>query len=205
MQGHAGRPTIQNIGRAGLTATTSLAYENSVTQLKYPDLYTIACLVLDFLCIHPFRDGNGRVSRLLTLLALYQHGYQVGKYISLERITEQSKETYYESLNKSSQKWRQAKHDVFTWFNYFLGIILGAYKEFEERAGNIKPARGVKTEIVIKAIESQHGDFSISDIERACPNVSRVMIKRVLLQMQKDKKIKCLGKGQSAKWQRMVY
>ena len=188
-----------------MTKQLCLAYENSVTQLKYPDLYAIACLVLDFLCIHPFRDGNGRVSRLLTLLALYQHGYQVGKYISVERITEQSKETYYESLNKSSQKWRQTKHDVFPWFNYFLGIILGAYKEFEERAGNIKPARGAKTEIVIKSIENQHGDFSISDIERACPNVSRVMIKRVLLQMQKDKKIKCLGKGQSAKWQRMVY
>lgn len=181
-----------------------LAYENSVTQLKYPDLYAIACLVLDFLCIHPFRDGNGRVYRLLTLLALYEHGYQVGKYISIERITEQSKETYYESLNKSSQKWHSAKHDVFPWFNYFLGTILAAYKELEERASNIKPVRGAKTEIIIKAIEGQHGDFSISDVERACPNVSRVMIKKVFLQMQKDKKIKCLGKGQSAKWKRMV-
>ena len=182
-----------------------LAYENSITQLKYPDLYAIACLILDFLSIHPFRDGNGRVSRLLTLLALYQHGFQVGKYISIERITEQSKETYYESLNKSSQKWHQAKHDCLPWFNYFLGTVLGAYKEFEERAGNIKPSRGAKTAIVMKAIESQHGEFSISDIERACPNVSRVMIKKVLLRQQKDKKIKCLGKGQSAKWERMVY
>lgn len=182
-----------------------LSYENSISQLKYPDLYAVACLVLDFLCVHPFRDGNGRVSRLLTLLALYQHGYHVGKYISIERIAEQSKETYYESLNKSSQRWHHAKHDVFPWFNYFLGTILGAYKEFEERAGNVKPARGAKTEIVIKAIESQHGEFSISDIERGCPSVSRVMIKNVLFQMQKDKKIRCLGKGQSAKWQRMVY
>ena len=182
-----------------------LAYENSITQLKYPDLYAIACLILDFLSIHPFRDGNGRVSRLLTLLALYQHGFQVGKYISIERIIEQSKETYYESLNKSSQKWHQAKHDCLPWFNYFLGTVLGAYKEFEERAGNIKPSRGVKTAIVMKAIESQHGEFSISDIERACLNVSRVMIKKVLLRQQKDKKIKCLGKGQSAKWERMVY
>ena len=182
-----------------------LAYENSVTQLKYPDIYAVACLILDFLCIHPFRDGNGRVSRLLTLLALYEHGYQVGKYISLERITEQSKETYYEALNKSSQKWHQAKHDVFPWFNYFLGTILGAYKEFEERAGTIKPARGAKTEIVTMTIEKQVGEWTISDIERACPNVSRVMLKKVLLQLQKDKKIRCLGKGQSAKWERMVY
>lgn len=181
-----------------------LAYENSVTQLKYPDLYAIACLVLDFLCIHPFRDGNGRVSRLLTTLALYQHDFQVGKYISIERIIEQSKETYYESLNKSSQEWHQAKHDCLPWFNYFLGTILGAYKEFEERARQIKPAKGVKTEIIKQAIESQHGEFSISDIERACPNVSRVMIKKIFLKMQKEKLIKCLGKGKSAKWLRMV-
>lgn len=189
----------------GMIKQLCLAYENSITQLKYPNLYAIACLILDFLSIHPFRDGNGRVSRLLTLMALYQHGFQVGKYISIERITEQSKETYYESLNKSSQKWHQAKHDCLPWFNYFLGTILAAYKEFEERAGNIKPSRGAKTAIVMKAIESQHGEFSISDIERACLNVSRVMIKKVLLRQQKDKKIKCLGKGQSAKWERMVY
>lgn len=181
-----------------------LAYENSVNQLKYPDLYAVACLVLDFLSIHPFRDGNGRVSRLLTLLALYQHGFMVGKYISLERVVEQSKETYYEMLNKSSQGWHEAKHDVIPWFNYFLGIVLETYKEFEERAGSVKHSRGAKTEIIIKAAESQHGDFTISDIERACPNVSRVMIKKVLTQLQKDKKIKSLGKGQSAKWARVL-
>lgn len=182
-----------------------LSYEHSVSQLRYPDLYAVACLVLDFLSIHPFRDGNGRVSRLLTLLALYQHGFMVGKYISLERIVEQSKETYYEALNKSSQKWHEAKHDVIPWFNYFLGTILAAYKEFEERAQNIKPARGAKTALLMKAIDSQHGEFSISDIERACHSVSRVMVKKVLLQMQKDKKIRCLGKGQSAKWERIAY
>ncbi|MEK7875513.1 MAG: Fic family protein, partial [Pseudomonadota bacterium] len=182
-----------------------LSYEHSISQLKYPDLYAVACLVLDFLSIHPFRDGNGRVSRLLTLLALYQHGFMVGKYISIERIVEQSKETYYETLNKSSQKWHEAKHNVIPWFNYFLGTVLAAYKEFEERAENIKPARGAKTALLVQAIDSQHGEFSISDIEKACPAVSRVMIKKVLLQMQKDKKIKCLGKGQSAKWKRIVY
>ena len=180
-----------------------LSYENSVNQLKYPEIYAVACLVLDFLCIHPFRDGNGRVSRLLTLLALYQHGYQVTKYISLERITEQSKETYYESLNKSSQKWHQSKHDIFPWFNYFLGTVLRAYKEFEERAGSIKPAKGVKTEIITAAIEKEVGEFAISDIERLCPGVSRDMIRVVFRQLQKEKRIVCLGKGQSAKWKRI--
>ena len=181
-----------------------LSYRHSVDQLKYPSLYAIACLVLDFLCIHPFRDGNGRVSRLLTLLALYQHGFTVGKYISIERIVEQSKETYYETLNKSSQRWHEAKQDVLPWFNYFLGTIVAAYKEFEERASNASPARGAKTGIVEAAINRQMGEFSISDIERECPNVSRVMVKKVLSQVGNAQKIKCLGKGKSAKWVRMA-
>ena len=180
-----------------------LSYRHSIDQLKYPSLYAIACLVLDFLCIHPFRDGNGRVPRLLTLLALYQHGFTVGKYISIERIVEQSKETYYETLNKSSQQWHEAKHDVLPWLNYFLGTIVAAYKEFEERASHASPARGAKTGIVEAAINRQLGKFSISDIEQECPNVSRVMIKKVLSQMSAAKKIKCLGKGKSAKWLRM--
>lgn len=90
-------------------------------------------------------------------------------------------------------------------FYRFLGTVLAAYKEFEERAGSVKPTRGAKTAIVIKAIDGQQGEFFISDIERACPAVSRVMIKKVFFQMQKEEKIKCLGKGQSAKWKRMVY
>lgn len=180
-----------------------LSYEHSVSQLKYPDLYAVACLVLDFLSIHPFRDGNGRVSRLLTLLALYQHGFMVGKYISVERIIEQSKETYYETLNKSSQKWHEAKHDVTPWFNYFLGTILAAYKEFENRAANIKPARGSKTQIVNQAIERQIGEFSLGDIERECPAVSRDMIKIIFRELRKAKKIECLGKGKSAKWKKI--
>ncbi len=180
-----------------------LSYEHSISQLKYPDLYAVACLVMDFLSIHPFRDGNGRVSRLLTLLVLYQHGFMVGKYISLERIVEQSKETYYETLNKSSQKWHEAKHDVIPWFNYFLGTVLAAYKEFEERAANIKPARGAKTQIVNQAIERQVGEFSLSDIERECPAVSRDMIKIIFRELQKAKKIECLGKGKSAKWKKI--
>lgn len=180
-----------------------LSYEHSISQLKYPDLYAVACLVLDLLSIHPFRDGNGRVSRLLTLLALYQHSFMVGKYISLERIVEQSKETYYETLNKSSQKWHEAKHNVIPWFNYFLGTVLAAYKEFEERAANIKPARGAKTQILNQVIERQVGEFSLGDIERECPAISRDMIKIIFRELQKAKKIKCLGKGKSAKWKKI--
>lgn len=177
-----------------------LAYKYSIEQQRYPDLYSVACLILDFLCIHPFRDGNGRVSRLLTLLALYHHGYKVGKYISLERIVEQSKESYYESLQKSSHNWHTGRHNIGPWLNYFLGTIKSAYTEFEQRAGNVKLHRGAKTEIVLQTINNQIGEFSISDIEKRCHSVSRDLIRLVFRQLQKENKIKCLGKGQSAKW-----
>jgi Fic family protein len=172
---------------------------DSLSQAKYPELYAVACLVLDFLSIHPFRDGNGRVGRLLTLLALYQHGFTVGKYISLERVIEQSKETYYETLNKSSQRWHEAKHDLMPWFNYFLGTIVAAYKEFEERASHIKPGRGAKTQLVTQAIERQS---AISEIERECSGVSRPMIRVILEKLRAKGKVKVLGTGRSAHWRK---
>lgn len=179
-----------------------LAYQYAGTQQKYPPLYAIACLILDFLCIHPFRDGNGRVARLLTLLALYQCGFQVGKYISIERVIEQSKETYYETLNRSSQHWHQAKHDIKPWLNYFLGVVLAGYKEFENRAGNAKAVRGAKTSIVESAIKSQIGDFGIADIQKECPGVSRPMIRVVLEKLRDKGLIKSTGTGRSAKWRK---
>ena len=112
-----------------------LAYNRSIDQSKIPPLLVAACLVFDFLCIHPFREANGRVSRLLTLLALYHHGHNVGRYISLERIVEQSKESYYEALQTSSVGWRDGSHDIMPWFHYFLSTLHTAYREFEERAG----------------------------------------------------------------------
>jgi Fic family protein len=179
-----------------------LAYKDSIEQSRYPGLYAAACLVLDFLCIHPFRDGNGRVSRLLTLLALYQHGYEVGRYISIERIIEQSKETYYEALQKSSARWHQARHNVGPWLYYFMGAVNSAYRELEERAGSIKTVRGAKTERVIQAVNEQAGEFAMSEIERLCPGISREMIRIVFRQLQKKEKIICLGRGRSARWKR---
>lgn len=111
-----------------------LAHNRSIDQSKIPPLLAAACLVFDFLCIHPFREANGRVSRLLTLLGLYHHGHNVGRYISLERIVEQSKESYYEALQTSSVGWHDGSHDIMPWFHYFLSTIHTAYREFEERA-----------------------------------------------------------------------
>ena len=111
-----------------------LAYNRSIDQSKIPPLLAAACLVFDFLCIHPFREANGRVSRLLTLRTLYHLGHNVGRYISFERIIEQSKESYYEALQRSSVGWRDGGHDIMPWVQYFLSTIHSAYREFEERA-----------------------------------------------------------------------
>jgi len=179
-----------------------LLYRHALDQDNIPSLIAIAGLVLDFLCIHPFRDGNGRVSRLLTLLALYQQGYEVGRYISLERLVEESKEDYYECLNRSSQHWHEGKHELTPWMNFLLAIIRRGYTEFENRAGQVKAPRGAKTALVEAAIDAQSGLFSVAEIQQACPGVSLDMI-RLLLQRLKGTKVECVGRGHTAKWRRI--
>src|SRR5438128_4630781 len=177
-------------------------FQTRIRTPNMPALVAAACLVLDFLCIHPFRDGNGRVSRLLTVLALYHHGIEVGRYISLERLIEESKEDYYAVLQTSSTGWHEGKHDLLPWLNYFLAIVRRAYVQFEERAGQVKSPRGAKTALIEASIAGFVGPFGLSDVERACPGVSRDMIRRVLQEMQRNGKIECLGKGRTAKWQK---
>lgn len=178
------------------------SYRHAIDQERVPPLLAVGTFVFDFLCIHPFRDGNGRAARLLTLLSLYQHGIEVGRYISLERLIEESKEDYYRVLKESSEGWHSGKHDILPWFNYFLSIVRRAYKEFEERAGRIKVSRGGKTALVHAAIQGFLGNFTLSELERACPGVSRDMVRQVLKTLQKEGKIKCLGKGPGAAWQK---
>jgi hypothetical protein len=111
-------------------------------------LVTLAGFNLDFLCIHPFRDGNGRISRLLLLLQAYHLGYDVGRYISLELLIEQNKERYYETLELSSQGWHEGNHDPWPYIGYLLFILKSAYREFEGRLGEIKSPRGAKTQLI---------------------------------------------------------
>lgn len=179
-----------------------LSYRHAIAQESVPPLVAIATLVLDFLCIHPFRDGNGRVARLLTLLALYHHGYEVGRYISLERLIEESKDEYYETLFRGSQGWHEGQHDLLPWLNYFLAVVRRAYREFEERVGQMKTPRGAKTALVEAAIEGFPGEFTLADLERACPGVSRDMIRRVLRDLQRAGRVACLGRGPGARWRR---
>jgi Fic family protein len=165
-------------------------------------LLLIPFYVLDFLCIHPFRDGNGRMARLLALLSLYHHGYEVGRYVSLERIVEQTKESYYDTLYQSSQGWHEGKHNVLPWTEYFLSTILAAYGEFESRFGKISKGRGSKTDMIRNAVNGFIADFTITEVERACPKVSRDMIRHVLGQLREDRVIVPVGKGRSAKWRK---
>lgn len=165
-------------------------------------LVLIPAFVFDFLCIHPFADGNGRVSRLLTVLLLHQADYIVGRYISIERIIEESKETYYESLQLSSKNWHRGKHNLKPWWEYFLGVLIEAYQEFERRLGTITKSRGMKTAIVEETIDNLPAIFSISDIERRCPSVSRDMIRVILNRMRKQGLISCKGTGRGALWQK---
>jgi Fic family protein len=165
-------------------------------------LVALAAFNLDFLCIHPFRDGNGRVSRLLLQLQCYHLGYEVGRYISLERLIEQNKERYYETLEQSSTGWHDGRHDPWPFVNYLLFILKTAYREFEERVGQIASPRGAKTELVVAAIERASGPFRVADLQRSCPGVGLDLIRSVLKKLRAAGKVECLGRGQNAQWRR---
>lgn len=170
---------------------------------KIEPLILIGAHILDFLCIHPFNDGNGRMARLLALLLLYKFGYEVGRFISLEKIIEESKETYYDSLYKSSLGWHEGRHDIFIWLDYFFGTILAAYKEFENRVGIIHSRRGNKSQRVEQAIEHILGEFTKEDIRNACPDVGESTINRVFNNLKHEQIIHPIGKGRGAKWRRI--
>jgi Fic family protein len=167
-------------------------------------LLVLSAYVLDFLCVHPFLDGNGRVSRLVTLLLLYQAGDGVGRFISLEKAVEQTREGYYEALAKSSKGWHEGKHTLVPWWEYLLGVVvLTAYKEFESRAGTIATGRGSQSKLVMQAIERLPVPFRVRDVERMAPGVSRPTINRVLARLRRDGKIRSLSLGRDAAWERV--
>lgn len=177
------------------------AYAQAIDVGREPLIVT-PLAILDFLCIHPFADGNGRTGRLLTLQLLYRVGVEVGRYISLERVVEESKETYYEALDQSSQGWHDAAHDVLPWLRYFWGMLSRACHEFEERVGTIRTGRGAKTDVVEQAIARRIGPFSISDVEADAPGVTRDWIRMVMRRLKAEGRIVPQGKGRGAKWVR---
>jgi Fic family protein len=178
-------------------------YADSLHSRQQEPLVLVPLAVLDFLCVHPFADGNGRVARLLTLLLLYHADFRVGRYISLERIFEESKQTCYESLEASSKGWHQGRHNPFPWLQYFWGVLLRAYREFEERVRAVRSGKGSKTDLIRGAVSRRTKPFAISDIEGDCPGTSRDMVRVVLRQLRDSGTIELKGRGRGAKWLRV--
>lgn len=177
-------------------------YRSVASSGQVDALVTVPAFVLDFLCIHPFTDGNGRISRLLNLMLLYQTGFEVGRYISLEKIVEDSKETYYEALEASSHGWHEGRHDLVPWLQYSHGVLIAAYLEFEQFVGRMATGRGAKREMVLDCVRHLPATFRYADVERACPGISRPTIVRVLGELRDAGEIRCAKGGRDATWER---
>ena len=158
-------------------------------------LLLIPMFVLDFLCIHPFNDGNGRMSRLLTLLLLYRSGYIVGKYISIEMLIEKTKDTYYDALQASSIGWHDGTNDYMPFVSYTLGIIKRAYKTFSDRVEHLTTKGISKPERVRQFIENRLGKVTKKDIMDACPDISATTIEKALGDLVKNGTIIKIGNG----------
>lgn len=170
------------------------AYNDSINDGIDP-LILMPMFILDFLCIHPFNDGNGRMSRLLTLLLLYKSGYIVGKYISIEKLIEKSKDTYYEQLQASSYRWHENENDYEQFVEYYLGVIIAAYKEFSSRVQTLIESGMSKPERIREVIRKHIGKITKSQIMEKCPDISDTTIQRTLTELLKNNEIIKLSGG----------
>lgn len=171
------------------------AFNDVMSRGEADPLLIIPMFILDFLCIHPFNDGNGRMSRLLTLLLLYKAGYIVGKYISIEKVIETSKDTYYEALQSSSQDWHEEKNDYAHFVRYMLGVILSAYREFSERVKVLTTSGMSKPDRIRGIIKDTLGKITKTEIMHKCPDISQVTIQRTLNELVKNGNIIKIGGG----------
>lgn len=176
------------------------AFEEAMATGEIDPLLLIPMFILDFLCIHPFNDGNGRMSRLLTLLLLYRSGYIVGKYISIERMIENSKELYYECLRESSENWYENKNDYIPFVKYMLGVIAGAYREFSSRIKLLITQNISKPERIEEIIKNTLGTITKKEIAEKCPDISVVTIQRTLAELLTAEKILKIGGGRYTKY-----
>lgn len=174
-------------------------YESVSKDTQVPAILAAATYVFDFLCIHPFRDGNGRVSRLISTVLLQNHGFQIARYISMERLIEEEKAEYYRVLGVCSKKWHEGKNEIVPWWNFFLGIVQRAYAEFARKVESVE-ARPAKTDMVRKVILEQLEPFSLADITAQLPAVSMQLIKKVCAELKQAQKIELSGRGRGARW-----
>ena len=166
-------------------------------------LILIPMFILDFLCIHPFNNGNGRMSRLLTLLLFYKAGYIVGKYVSMEMLIEKTKETYYEALQASSVGWHEDENSYEPFVKYYLGIMLKAYNEFENRVEHLKYHNLSKPDRIKAVIDNKVGKITKKEIMELCPDISKVTVERTLTDLVKSGYIAKVGAGPSTGYVRI--
>lgn len=177
-------------------------YNRIIGNFEVEPLITIPIFIHDFLCIHPFNDGNGRMSRLLTTLLLYRSGFYVGKYISLEAKIAQNKDLYYEALGKSQDGWHEGTEDVMPFIKYLLGTILAAYKDFEDRFAIVEEKLPA-IDMVRKATLSKIGRFTKQDIRELCPSLSISSIEGSLRKLVKAEELIREGSGKSTYYVRL--
>lgn len=171
------------------------AYSQAVDRDNIEPLLVIPMFILDFLCIHPFNDGNGRMSRLLTLLLLYRAGYTVGKYISIEKLIEQSKQTYYDALQASSAGWHEGKNDYAPFVGYMLGVVVAAYRELRSRLNEVTKENLSKPDRVRELIKNTYGKITKAEIMQKCPDISQITVQRALNDLLKSNQILKIGGG----------
>lgn len=171
------------------------AFDEACKNEDCDPLLIIPMFVLDFLCVHPFNDGNGRMSRLLTLLLLYRAGYIVGKYISIEKLIEQTKETYYETLQQSSVEWYEGDNDYVPFVRYMLGVVIAAYREFSSRVQVLSASNLSKPDRIREIIKSTLGKMTKSELMEKCPDISQTTIQRTLNDLVKNGEILKIGGG----------
>ena len=171
-------------------------YNRVIGNMEVEPLIAIPVFIHDFLCIHPFNDGNGRMSRLLTTLLLYQNGFYVGKYISLESKIAQAKDLYYDALNRSQAGWHEGGEDTIPFIKYLLGTILAAYKDFEDRF-SIVETKLPAIDMVRKAVQNKIGRFNKQDIRELCPSLSISSIEGSLRKLVKSGELKREGAGKA--------
>ena len=177
-------------------------YNRVIGNMELEPLIAIPIFIHDFLCIHPFNDGNGRMSRLLTALLLYRSGFYVGKYISLEAKIAKNKDLYYNSLAKSQTGWHEGNENAVPFIKYILGTILAAYKDFEERMSLVE-TKLTTTETVRRASKNKIGRFNKQDIGELCPAISDSSIEGALRKLVATGELKKEGKGKSTCYYRL--
>lgn len=177
-------------------------YNRVIGNFEVEPIIMIPIFIHDFLCIHPFNDGNGRLSRLLTILLLYKNGFYVGRYISLESLIARDKAAYYEALNKAGVNWHDGNEDIVPFIKYLLGIILAAYKAFDDRFSIVENKLSA-VEMVRKAISQKIGRFSKQDIRELCPSLSISSIEGSLRKLVEEGELRREGVGRSTKYIRL--